>query len=217
MWIGWWGQSGRHLLEGFGLILKRIFDLFCSGLGLLLLSPVFLIITVLIKLESNGPVFFRQERVGLNGRVFRIHKFRTMSADAERNGLQITVGQDQRITRVGAVLRKYKLDELAQLIDVFVGDMSLVGPRPEVPKYIACYPEAVRAEVLSVRPGITDRASIRFKDENDILGRSSDPERAYIEEVLPVKQYYYLEYVRTRSFVGDVRIIFATLFAIFGR
>ena len=186
-------------------------------MGLLLLSPVFLIITVLIKLESNGPVFFRQERVGLNGHLFRIHKFRTMLADAERKGLQITVGPDQRITRVGAVLRKYKLDELAQLIDVFVGDMSLVGPRPEVPKYIACYPEAVRAEVLSVRPGITDLASIQFKDENDILGRSSNPERAYMEEVLPIKQNYYVEYVRGRSFLGDLRIIIATFFAVFGR
>lgn len=198
--------------------LKRIFDLVCSGLGLLFLSPLFLIIAVLITLESNGPVFFRQERVGLNGRVFRIHKFRTMAADAEsKKGLQITVGLDQRITRVGAVLRKYKLDELAQLIDVCVGDMSLVGPRPEVPKYIACYSAAVRAEVLSVRPGITDWASIQFKDENDILGCASDPEKVYVEDVLPIKQRYYIEYVRERSFFGDVRIILVTIFAVFGR
>ena len=194
--------------------LKRIFDLVCSGFGLLFLSPLFLMIAVLITLESNGPVFFRQERVGLNGRVFQIHKFRTMSADAERKGLQITVGPDQRITRVGAVLRKYKLDELAQLIDVFVGHMSLVGPRPEVAKYIACYPEAVRAEILSVRPGITDWASIQFKDENDILGRAPDPEKAYVEEVLPIKQRYYVEYVRGRSFFGDLRIIFVTIFVV---
>ncbi|MCX5871327.1 MAG: sugar transferase [Deltaproteobacteria bacterium] len=217
MSIEWWTQSGWHWLEGFVVKLKRIFDLVCSGLGLLLLSPLFLMIAVLITLESKGPVFFRQERVGLNGRVFQIHKFRTMAADAERNGLQITVGPDQRITRVGAVLRKYKLDELAQLIDVFVGDMSLVGPRPEVPKYIACYPAAVRAEVLSVRPGITDWASIQFKDENDILGRAPDAEKAYIEEVLPIKQRYYVEYVRDRSFFGDLRIIFVTIFAVFGR
>ncbi len=197
--------------------LKRIFDLLSSGLGLVFLAPLFLIIAVLIKSESKGPVFFRQERVGLNGRVFHIHKFRTMSADAERKGLQITVGPDQRITRVGTVLRKYKLDELAQLIDVFVGEMSLVGPRPEVPKYIACYPEAVRAVVLSVRPGITDWASIQFKDENDILGRAPDPERAYVEEVLPIKQRYYVEYVRERSFLGDLRIIFATLSAVLWR
>lgn len=217
MLIGWWKQSVRHWLKEFGLKLKRIFDLFCSGLGLLFLFPIFLIVAVLIKLESNGPVFFRQTRVGLNGRVFQIHKFRTMSADAELKGLQITVGPDQRITHIGALLRKYKLDELAQLIDVLVGDMSLVGPRPEVPKYIACYPEAVRAEVLSVRPGITDWASIHFKDENDIIGRSSDPERTYMEEILPIKQRYYVEYVRGRSFLGDLRIIIATVFTIFVR
>ncbi|MBV5330409.1 MAG: sugar transferase [Chlorobium sp.] len=187
----------------------------CSGFGLLLLSPLFLIITILIKLGSKGPIFFRQERVGLNGHTFRIHKFRTMAAGAERKGLQITIGQDQRITAVGVVLRKYKLDELAQLIDVFIGKMSLVGPRPEVPKYIALYPEAVRSEVLSVRPGITDWASIQFKDENDILGRSSHPEKAYIEEVLPIKQRYYVEYVRGRSFLGDVHIILSTLLAVF--
>jgi lipopolysaccharide/colanic/teichoic acid biosynthesis glycosyltransferase len=197
------------------MISKRLFDLFCSGLGLFFLSPLFLIIAVLITLDSKGPVFFRQERVGLNGRVFRIHKFRTMSVDAERKGLQVTVGTDHRITRVGAVLRKYKLDELAQLIDVFAGDMGLVGPRPEVPKYIAFYPAKVRAEVLSVRPGITDWASIKFKDENDILGRALDPEKAYVEEVLPIKQHYYVEYVRGRSFFGDLRIIFVTLFVVF--
>ncbi|GAB6192079.1 sugar transferase [Desulfocastanea catecholica] len=197
--------------------LKCFFDLICSGLGLVLLTPLFLIIAVLIKLESNGPIFFRQKRVGLKGRLFRIHKFRTMFVDTERKGLQLTIGPDLRITRVGAILRKYKLDELAQLIDVFVGDMSLVGPRPEVPKYIACYPEAVRSEVLSVRPGITDWASIQFKDENDILGRALDPEKAYVEEILPVKQRYYVEYVRERSFFGDLHIIVATLMAVFRR
>ena len=139
MWIGWWTQLRWHWLEEFVLKLKCFFDLICSGLGLVLLTPLFLIIAVLIKLESKGPIFFRQKRVGLKGRVFRIHKFRTMFVDTEHKGLQITVGPDHRITRVGAILRKYKLDELAQLIDVFVGDMSLVGPRPEVPKYIACY------------------------------------------------------------------------------
>jgi len=185
-----------------------------SGFGLLFLSPFFLIIAILIKLGSQGPVFFRQERVGLNGHFFRIHKFRTMAAGAERKGLQITIGKDQRITPIGAVLRKYKLDELAQLIDVFIGKMSLVGPRPEVPKYMALYPEAVRSEVLSVRPGITDWTSIQFKDENDILGHSPNPEKTYIEEILPIKQRYYVEYVRERCFAGDMRIIFATLFAI---
>lgn len=197
--------------------IKWFFDLACSGLGLVFFAPLFLIIAALIKLESNGPVFFKQKRVGLNGRVFQIYKFRTMLRNAEHKGLQITVGRDKRITRMGAMLRKYKLDELPQLINVFVGDMSLVGPRPEVPKYIACYPEAVRFEVLSVRPGITDWASIQFKDENDILGRALDPEKAYVEEILPIKQRYYMKYVKEWSFFGDLHIIVATLIAVFRR
>jgi lipopolysaccharide/colanic/teichoic acid biosynthesis glycosyltransferase len=137
-----------------------------------------------------------------------------MVMDAERHGLQITVGADPRVTRVGLLLRKYKLDELAQLMDVFVGDMSLVGPRPEVPAYVACYPADVAQIVLSVRPGITDRASIEYKDESEILAKSNDPQRAYVEEVLPVKINYYLKYVKERTFFGDVSIIIATLFAI---
>lgn len=193
---------------------KRLFDLAVSGLGLLLLAPILLVVALAIKLESPGRVFFRQERVGRFGKTFRIHKFRTMVTDAERQGLQITVGSDARVTRMGSVLRKYKLDELAQLIDVFVGDMSLVGPRPEVPRYVACYPADVRAIVLSVSPGITDWASIEFKDENSILGDAVDAERVYIEEILPVKLGYYVRYVRERSFMMDLRIIFATLVAV---
>lgn len=196
------------------MIAKRLFDLLASGIGLLVLAPILLGISLAIKLESNGPVFFRQERVGRFGKNFRIHKFRTMVTDAERRGLQITVGSDARVTKVGAVLRKYKLDELAQLIDVFVGDMSLVGPRPEVPRYVACYPAEAREIVLSVKPGITDRASIEFKDENEILGKAADPHKAYVDEVLPIKIRYYIDYVQNRSFWGDIRIIFATLFAI---
>jgi lipopolysaccharide/colanic/teichoic acid biosynthesis glycosyltransferase len=196
------------------VIAKRLFDLLASGLGLLVLAPVLLVIAVTIKLESHGPVFFRQERVGRFGKTFRIHKFRTMVTDAERRGLQITVGSDARVTKAGAVLRKYKLDELAQLIDVFLGDMSLVGPRPEVPHYVACYPTDAREIVLSVKPGITDWASIEYKDENKILGKASDPHKAYVEEVLPVKIRYYMDYVRNRSFWGDIRIILATLRAI---
>jgi lipopolysaccharide/colanic/teichoic acid biosynthesis glycosyltransferase len=193
---------------------KRLFDLVASGLGLLLLSPMLLAIALAIKLESPGPVFFRQERVGRFGKTFRIHKFRTMVTDAERRGLQITVGADASVTRVGGVLRKYKHDELAQLIDVFVGDMSLVGPRPEVPRYVACYPADVRAIVLSVPPGITDWASIEFKEENAMLGGAVDAERVYVEEILPVKLGYYVRYVRERSFMMDVRIILATLAAV---
>lgn len=197
------------------MIVKRLFDLVASGLGLLLLLPILLAIALAIKLESPGRVFFRQERMGRFGKTFRIHKFRTMVTDAERRGLQITVGNDARVTRVGGVLRKYKLDELAQLVDVFVGHMSLVGPRPEVPRYVDCYPADVRAIVLSVPPGITDWASINFKDENAILGDAVDAERAYVEEILPIKLGYYVRYVKERSFMMDLRIIFATLAAVF--
>lgn len=193
---------------------KRFFDLLASGLGLFLLAPFFLLVALAIKLESSGPVFFRQERVGRFGKIFRIHKFRTMVSDAERRGLQITVGTDARVTRVGVVLRKTKLDELAQLFDVFIGDMSLVGPRPEVPRYVAYYPHEARRLVQSVKPGITDWASIKFKDENEILGRSADPQAAYINEVLPIKLGFYTEYVQKRTFFGDLRILFATLGAL---
>lgn len=180
----------------------------------MVLLPVLLLIAILIRLDSRGPVFFRQERVGQFGRVFRIHKFRTMVVDAEARGMQITVGADPRVTRVGAALRRYKVDELPQLIDVLFGQMSLVGPRPEVPRYVACYPQDVKELVLSVRPGITDRASIEFKDENEILGRADDPHRAYVEKVLPIKLRYYVDYVNNRSLLGDVGIIFSTLRAI---
>lgn len=194
---------------------KRAFDWLASSLGLIFLAPVFVIFAFWIKLDSHGPVFFRQERVGLAGRIFKIHKFRTMVREAEKKGLQITVGKDARVTRVGHWLRKYKLDELPQLVDVWLGSMSLVGPRPEVPRYVACYPDDLRDIVLSVRPGITDRASIEFKDENQILGRAADPNLAYVQEVLPIKLRYYVEYVNTRSFFGDVLLILRTIKAIF--
>ena len=193
---------------------KRVFDWLASTVGLLLLAPFLLVLALWVKLDSPGPVFFRQERVGQGGRGFRIHKFRTMVTDAERRGPQITVGADARVTRVGRWLRKYKLDELPQLIDVWRGDMSLVGPRPEVPRYVACYPDDVRALVLSVKPGITDRASIEFKDENEILAAAVDPHLAYVNEVLPVKLRYCVEYVQTRSFWGDVAIILSTFKAL---
>jgi lipopolysaccharide/colanic/teichoic acid biosynthesis glycosyltransferase len=193
---------------------KRIFDWLASSVGLVLLAPMLLVLAVWIKLDSPGPVFFRQERVGKGGSLFRIHKFRTMVTDAERRGLQITVGADARVTRVGQLLRKYKLDELPQLLDVWLGHMSLVGPRPEVPRYVACYPADVRDVVLSVRPGITDRASIEFKDENLILGRAADPDKAYVEEVLPIKLKYYVEYIETNSLLGDVKLIIRTFAAL---
>ncbi len=195
-------------------MLKRVFDLIASGIGILILTPILLGVALAIKLDSNGPVFFRQERVGRFGKCFHIHKFRTMETDAERRGLQITVGADARVTRVGQWLRKYKLDELPQLLDVWMGSMSLVGPRPEVPRYVACYPADVRAVVLSVRPGITDRASIEFKDENLILGQAVDPHKAYVDEVMPIKLRYYVDYVQTRSLLGDVALILRTIKAL---
>lgn len=195
---------------------KRCFDLFFAALGLILLSPLFLVVAVLIRAGSPGPVFFRQERVGQGGRLFRIHKFRTMREPLPGSpALQLTVGSDPRITRTGGLLRRYKLDELPQLIDVLLGDMSLVGPRPEVPRYVRLYPAPLRELVLSVRPGITDRASLEFKQESELLGRAADPEQAYVQEILPIKLSYYAEYVRSHSLAGDVRIILATLRAIF--
>ncbi len=198
-------------------MIKRLFDLCASGVGLVILSPILLLIAALIRLDSRGSVFFRQDRVGQFGRIFKIHKFRTMVVDAEARGMPITIGMDPRITGVGAFLRRYKLDELPQLIDVFLGDMSLVGPRPEVPRYVACYPNKLKELVLSVRPGITDMASIEFKDENEILGRAIDPHKAYVTEVLPIKLNFYAEYVGSRSLLGDIKIIFLTLRAIVRR
>ena len=194
--------------------MKRLFDFIASFYGLILLSPIFVLAALWIKIDSRGPIFFRQERVGFQGVLFRIHKFRTMVLDAEKKGKQITVGADSRITTVGSFLRKYKLDEIPQLIDVLAGDMSLVGPRPEVPKYIDCYSDDEKHDVLSVKPGITDNASIEFRDENELLASSKDPEATYISEVLPKKIALYRQYVRERSFFGDVAIIFKTIFLI---
>lgn len=196
------------------MIAKRLFDLFFAIPGLMLLSPLFAVIAVWIKAESSGPVFFRQVRVGLNGKLFRIFKFRTMCQDAENQGRQITVGEDPRITNSGRFLRKHKLDELPQLLNVITGEMSLVGPRPEVPRYVTLYPEKVREQVLSVPPGITDYAAIEYKDENEILGRAADPEITYVEEVLPVKLAYYQRYVSERSLFGDFVLILKTFFAL---
>jgi lipopolysaccharide/colanic/teichoic acid biosynthesis glycosyltransferase len=193
---------------------KRLFDLIASVLALIILTPIFLAIAVIIKLDSRGPVYFRQERVGLHGCVFRIHKFRTMVVDAERRGLKLTPSNDPRITRVGAVLRRYKLDELAQLIDVVRGDMSIVGPRPEVPRYVALYPPEVRQIVLSVRPGITDAASVAFRNEGARLARAADPEQLYIDVIMPQKLRLYSEYVRNRSLPGDLMIVARTLAAL---
>lgn len=197
--------------------MKRLFDIIASLLGLIALSPLFLMVAVAIKRDSPGPVFFRQVRVGKDGNTFRIHKFRSMTVNKTDNAKEITVGGDARITRSGAWIRHWKLDELPQLIDVFVGNMSIVGPRPEVPRYVALYPDALRQVVLSVRPGITDLASIRFRHENDLLAQASDPEQAYRDQILPEKLRLQSEYVRTRSFIGDLGILVATFAAIIKR
>lgn len=197
-------------------MLKRLFDMVCAAIGLAVLSPLLVLIAIWIKLDSPGPIFFRQVRVGRFGVPFRIHKFRTMRINAEQ-AVRLTVGRDNRITRSGHLLRKSKLDELPQLIDVLVGKMSLVGPRPEVQEFIDCYPADIKQKVLSVRPGITDRASIEMVDENEILSKYSDPNQAYIEHILPIKQRYYVEYVQKNSLATDIKIIFDTILKIVTR
>jgi len=197
-------------MNKFNKAIKRIFDFICSTLGLIVLSPVLLAITIKIKTGSDGPVFFKQIRVGENNEEFEILKFRTMVVDAEKLGRQITVGNDNRITKIGAFLRKYKLDELPQLINVFKGDMSLVGPRPEVPRYVKLYNEEQR-KVLEVKPGITDLASIRYRDENDLLGDAEDPDAFYINTIMPDKLALNLEYINNNNIFVDIYIILKTI------
>ena len=195
---------------------KRCFDLVFTIPGVILLLPVFVWIAAWIRISSSGPVFFLQERVGRYGVPFQIYKFRTMIVNAEITGNKLlTVGDDHRITRCGGFLRKYKLDELPQLINVLKGEMSLVGPRPEVPRYVREYPQDIRNIVFSVHPGITEIASIEYIDESAILQSAQDPEKTYIEEILKIKLEYYVRYVQERSLWRDFRIILATLVAIF--
>jgi len=197
-------------------VARRALDVLASGVGLLLLAPLFAAVALAIGATSPGPVFFRQVRVGRCGESFRIYKFRSMRVDAEAVGGQLTVGGDPRVTRVGAFLRSSKIDELPQLINVLLGDMSLVGPRPEVPRYVALYtPEQRR--VLAVRPGITDPASIRYRDEAAVLARAEDPERAYVDEVLPHKLAINLAYLDRRTLASDVGIILATVWRLLRR
>ena len=193
---------------------KRLFDIVSSGIGLLCLAPVFVVMAIWIKLDSRGPVFYRQTRVGRYGRDFRIFKFRSMRVGSDK-GRQITVGErDPRITRSGYFIRRYKIDELPQLINVFLGDMSIVGPRPEVRKYVDLYSEEQR-KVFQVRPGITDLASIKYRNENELLSLVDDPDTYYIDVIMPDKLAINLEYIRHQSFMGDIKIIFNTLFKIF--
>ena len=193
---------------------KRTFDVLLSSLGLLILAPVFVLIAVWIKLDSSGSIFFRQTRMGQFLVPFKIHKFRTMVVNAESLGNQITIGKDPRITRSGAFLRKYKLDELPQLIDVLFGYMSLVGPRPEVAKYVEFYSSEEKEIIYSVKPGITDNASIEYRDENKLLGMSSNPEETYLKQVLPRKIELYKQYIANYSFSGDIMIILKTIFLV---
>ncbi len=195
------------------LALKRAMDIVISGAALCVLWPVLLLIALAIVIDDPGPVFYRQVRVGRGGKEFRIFKFRTMVVDADKKGLQITVGRDSRITRMGALLRKTKLDELAQLLNVFLGQMSFVGPRPEVPRYVAMYTPYQR-QVLLVRPGITDYASIAYRNENDLLAGADDPERMYVEEIMPAKIELNMKYLRRVSPLEDIRLIFATIAAV---
>ena len=190
-------------------MLKRIFDIILSLFGLIILLPFMLIIATLIKLDSKGSVFFKQIRVTKNEREFKIFKYRTMKVGSDKYS-QITVGKDNRITKIGSFLRKYKLDEIPQLINVLIGDMSLVGPRPEVPKYIALYTEEQR-EILKVRAGITDYASIEFSNENDILANEVDPEKAYIEKIMPRKIELNKKYLSEISVMTDIKIILLTI------
>lgn len=195
------------------LAAKRAMDVIVSGAALCVLWPVFGLIALAIVLDDPGPVFYRQVRVGKGGKTFRIFKFRSMVADADKKGLAITVGRDNRITRVGAVLRKTKLDELAQLLNVFAGQMSFVGPRPEVPRYTALYTPYQR-QVLLVRPGITDYASIAYRNENELLAGAKDPEKMYIEEIMPAKIELNMRYLRRISPLEDIRLILSTIAAV---
>lgn len=193
---------------------KRLFDLIVSTVGLLILAPFFLLIGLIIKLTSSGPVFYLQQRVGKDGVLFRLFKFRTMRINADK-AAAITIGErDSRITSVGYWLRKFKIDELPQLINVWKGEMSLVGPRPEVKKFVDLYSDQQR-EVLTAKPGITDFASIEFRNENKLLEGKEDPIDFYIREIMPVKLALNLKYIRSQSFWLDIRIIFQTVFSIF--
>ena len=191
---------------------KRAFDVISSAAGLVVLSPVLLAVSLGIWAQDRGPVFFRQERVGRNGRIFRIHKFRSMKVS--NSGSLVTSADDDRLTPLGHVLRRTKLDELPQLIDVLWGDMSVVGPRPEVPRYVEVWGDEAREEILSIRPGISDPAAIAFRHEQEELAEAEDPERHYVEVILPKKVQMYRDYVRNRTFLGDLGIILRTFTAI---
>ncbi len=194
---------------------KRLFDLIGAALALLLLAPLLLVLAIIVRLDSTGPALYRQERVGRHGKPFCIHKFRTMAHGA--GGLPIAVGADPRITNAGRWLRRTRLDELPQFIDVFKGDMSLVGPRPEVPRYVALYPAELRERALSVRPGITDPSSLAFLDEGERLALSDDPEREYVEVLLPRKLKVAVDYAERATLWSDLKVLLRTFRTLLGR
>lgn len=191
----------------------RFFDIIFSGIGLIVLSPLFLIIYLLIRCESKGGGFYAQERIGKDGKPFKLYKFRSMRTGADKGSLITIGGHDSRITKMGYFIRKYKIDELPQLWNVFIGDMSLVGPRPEVEKYTRLYTEEQK-KVLSVRPGITDWASIEYVDENVILGQAEEPDKAYIEKIMPDKIRYNMKWIENQGVMEYFKIIFSTFFKI---
>ena len=193
--------------------MKRIFDLFFSFLGILFLLPIYIIIAILIKIDSNGDILYKQERIGKNGIPFYVLKYRTMIPNAFSKGALTVGSRDPRVTNIGFYLRKYKLDELPQLFNVFLGEMSFVGPRPEVKKYTDLY-NAEQKKVLSVAPGITDYASIKFRNENDLLSESDDPEKLYIDQIMPEKLNLNLKYINDNNVFKDIKIIFNTFYTI---
>lgn len=190
--------------------MKRLFDIVCSFFGLVILSPLFIFLSLWVGLTSRGGVFYKQQRVGLNGRDFTLYKFRSMATGSDKKGLLTVGGKDSRITKAGYFIRKYKLDELPQLFNVLKGDMSFVGPRPEVRKYVDMYSEEQR-RVLSVRPGITDIASMKYRNENDLLAKAENPEQYYIDVIMPDKLALNLNYIDTRNFFRDIKLIFRTI------
>lgn len=195
------------------LILKRLFDILASLILLIILSPLFIIFSIMIKLDSKGPVMFKQNRVTENGRIFKIFKFRTMVENADKNGSQVTVKDDNRVTKIGKFLRKFRLDEIPQLINILIGDMSFVGTRPEVPKYVELYTDEMKATLL-MKAGVTSLASIKFKDEEKLLQMDGNIDKIYIENILPQKMQYNLEYLKRFNFFYDIKLMFMTLFAV---
>ena len=198
------------------LLLKRVFDLVVSIFMLIVTSPIMVVLAIAIAIDSPGGVFYRQVRVTTYGREFRIHKFRTMVANSDKIGTQVTVGNDARVTKIGAFLRKYRLDEIPQLLDIVTGTMTFVGARPEVPKYVKQYSEEMKATLL-LPAGVTSEASIRFKDEADLLDVSGDADRVYVEKVLPIKMKYNLDSLKKFSFVAEIGTMFRTVFAVLGK